>query len=550
MSVKTFGIYLAYAPTINLQYQGLGRYLAYFLKAAANRSDVRFVVACPSWSREDLLKLCESEGILSTTFDVVSLPGQPLLFRAYQRYLKYKQRPYRPGLLARWKEAFLARGMQHRLSIERRFATSRPVLGVLPWIIYVLALALLLMPVLLAVVALRAARRAFSALANRTVGWSGVARNLLRLQLLTTQPKEEALVLRLYRFMEQHETDALTEKINRLTHVEAWYSPTAFWPSFNKIKAPHVMCVPDVVLRDFPVGFSNVGGDRFLENFRMVEKAIEGSNRFITYSNDTKWSTLVDDYGVDPDNVDVVPHAVNDLHSLVDLTGFVDNEATGRRYAEWLFIVALLKCTNPAYSGSFANRSAKFLFYPSQFRPSKNVFSLLNAYAHLLRKRYIGHKLILTGNPRDMPEIDVFIRENNLANDVLCLPGLTVAELAACYKLADLAINPSLSEGGCPFTFSEALSVGTPVVMARIAVTEEVITDPELQAMMLFDPYVWQDMADRIEWALQNRDQLRAAQMEAYKVISLRTWDNVVADHIEILKRISAGPAPALSDQT
>ena len=356
-------------------------------------------------------------------------------------------------------------------------------------------------------------------------------------------------MLRLYRFMEQHETDVLTAKINRLMQVEAWYSPTAFWPSFNKIKAPHVMCVPDVVLKDFPVGFSNVGGDRFLESFKMVEKAIEGSSRFITYSNDIKWSTLVDQYGINPDCIDVVPHAVNDLHALVDVTGFADNETTGRRYAESLFSAALGKATNADYAGSFANRSAKFLFYPSQFRPSKNILSLLNAYYHLLKERYIGHKLILTGNPKDMPEIDDFIRNHNLANDVLCLHGLTVPELAACYQLADLAINPSLSEGGCPFTFSEALSVGTPVVMARIAVTEEVITDPELQGMMLFDPYIWQDIADRIEWAIQNRDKLRSAQMDAFKSISQRTWNDVVADHIKILDRISAGPAGALSGQ-
>ncbi|MFD2884495.1 glycosyltransferase [Pseudomonas lini] len=70
-----------------------------------------------------------------------------------------------------------------------------------------------------------------------------------------------------------------------------------------------------------------------------------------------------------------------------------------------------------------------------------------------------------------------FISEHGLQNDVLCLYGLSIQELAACYKLADLAVNPSLSEGGCPFTFTEALSVGTPVVMARIAVTEEILVD-------------------------------------------------------------------------
>jgi len=54
-------------------------------------------------------------------------------------------------------------------------------------------------------------------------------------------------------------------------------------------------------------------------------------------------------------------------------------------------------------------------------------------------------------------------------------PWLVEFRIAACYKLADLAVNPSLSEGGFPFTFTEALSVGTPVVMARIPVTEEII---------------------------------------------------------------------------
>jgi glycosyltransferase involved in cell wall biosynthesis len=310
-----------------------------------------------------------------------------------------------------------------------------------------------------------------------------------------------------------------------------------------------VMCVPDMVLKDFPVGFSRVGGERFLRNFNSVESAIQEGKQFITYSKDIKWNTLVDQYGVHPDCIDVVPHAANDLQPWVDIKGFSDNRATGRRYAEALFSSALRKATNIDYTGSFANYSAKFLFYPSQFRPSKNVLNLLLAYHHLLKERYVSHKLILTGNPKDMPEIDEFIRDHNLANDVLCLHGLTVPELAACYKLADVAINPSLSEGGCPFTFTEALSVGTPVVMARISVTEEAITNSKLQDIMLFDPYSWQDMAGRIEWAIQNRDILLGAQIDAYSMMSARTWDHVVADHIRILNHISVDTTASISSQ-
>jgi glycosyltransferase involved in cell wall biosynthesis len=96
------------------------------------------------------------------------------------------------------------------------------------------------------------------------------------------------------------------------------------------------------------------------------------------------------------------------------------------------------------------------------------------------------YKLILTGDPNRYPAVQQAVQARGLTKDVIFFHGLTTAELAACYYLSDLAVNPSLSEGGCPFTFSEALSVNTPVVMARIPVTEEGIEDPELQEMMLF----------------------------------------------------------------
>ena len=57
------------------------------------------------------------------------------------------------------------------------------------------------------------------------------------------------------------------------------------------------------------------------------------------------------------------------------------------------------------------------------------------------------HKLILTGNPEVLPAVKEFIKDHYLQNDVLFLHGLKIQELAACYKLADLAVNPSLSEG-------------------------------------------------------------------------------------------------------
>jgi len=205
---------------------------------------------------------------------------------------------------------------------------------------------------------------------------------------------------------------------------------------------------------------------------------------------------------------------------------------------------------NQTYAKGFQNCELKFFFYASQLRPNKNVLTLLRAYEYLLRRRFIGHKLIMTGNPYGWGPVQQFIEEHHLENDVLFLHGLKVQELAACYKLADLAVNPSLSEGGCPFTFTEALSVNTPVVMARIPVTEEVLTDPELQEMTFFDPYDWQSLAERIEWAMAHRDDLLAIQRRTYTELSQRTWADVVDEHLVMLEQIAWQPKQAAASLT
>ena len=299
------------------------------------------------------------------------------------------------------------------------------------------------------------------------------------------------------------------------------------------------MCVPDVVVTQFPVGFAGVGGDLFLSRFETIGRAIRDGSFFVTYSEAVKWETLVDRYHVTAQNITVIPHAPSDLSSYVKIIGFDDMEATSRQYCRTLFLQALRRSTNSSYSAGFMHPDVKFLFFASQFRPNKNILLLLEAFKYLLRERYLGHKLILTGHPAHSPEVQQFVIAHRLENDVLFLHGLSVSELAACYKLADLAVSPTLSEGGCPFTFTEALSVGTPVVMSRISVVEEILTDPDLCGVTLFDPYDWRDCADRIEWAIQNRSHLLNIQTIFYASLAKRTWSDVVQEHVNVLEGIS-----------
>lgn len=537
--MRTYGIYLAYSPTVDLRAEGLGRHLAEFLKGAQGREDIRFVLACPSWMRSNLLELFEACNVSPDAVEIISPSSTPLLLSLYQRYVAVRNRTRNSkqsgGILKRLYRAGAAVGA----NIEQRLVSTRSV-----------PLMLLLGGLAAAVfIIVSLARKLTRVLSDAGSAKKWIRRIMARLPVFgvrDTQPdtsaaesSSESRVARMYRLMEESEARLIRDMVEARKDVAAWYCPTAFWPHFNEISAPRLMCVPDVVLTDFPTGFALVAGNRLLENFRQVERAIRGGQHFVTYSNEIKWRTLVERYGADPDAVFVVPHGANRLDDLISVSGFDNNEAATDALCRRLFRGALGKAVNNPYGNVALSEDLRFIFYASQFRPNKNIISLLRAYEYLVKRRFVGHKLILTGRPLERSDVKTFVTERNLQNDVLFLHGLSEQELAACYRLADLAVNPSLSEGGCPFTFTEALSVGTPALMARIPVTEEVITDPALQELMLFDPYDWTGMADKIEWSLQNLAMLVNKQKPYYERLAQRTWRNVVDEYVAALDCIS-----------
>ncbi len=540
MSVKQYGIYLAYAPTVDLRHEGLGRYLASFLKGAALRGDSRFVLVCPSWSRESLEQLFLAENVPQNCFTLVSPATIPPVLRLYEWWRRYRSRLRSKSLFRRVAERLHAakgRLIERSLNrVSRAESFTSLLLALLPTAIQLFVF-ILLWPIWLplALVALLGLyAKSFNFRPLRSIRRLGK-----RFFGLLGQPKDDGLVVRMYQGMESAETKRMQAIIDRLPHVRAWYCPTVFWPAFNMIKAPRLACVPDVVLADFPVAFAQMGGDRYLSTFEAVEAAILGGNNYVTYSFDVKWNTLVKRYGVPAHKVSVINHAPHDLSQWVSVSGFDDPKAASINYCWSLLGSAFKRSPLSSYTCGFHVTGLQFIFYASQFRPNKNVITLLRAYEYLLRKKLIVHKLILTGNPEVLPAVKEFIKDHYLQNDVLFLHGLKIQELAACYKLADLAVNPSLSEGGCPFTFTEALSVDTPVVMARIPVTEEVLTDPELQEMTFFDPYDWRDMASRLEWAFSNREELLSVQRKTYAKLVQRNWADVVDEHLQLLENIS-----------
>jgi glycosyltransferase involved in cell wall biosynthesis len=543
MPVKNYGIFVAYSPNTEMGRDGLGRYLSAFLDGAAQLSgDLRFTIIVPSWSRRGIQSLLREHGI-AQHFELLGPLSQPILLRFYRFWERILTRKHlRKGRsLLRGAARWLVRVVRTHLGeVFSLFGASRVVVWSVVLAIYLLLAGLICLPF----AALYGLALGANMLARRGSGvWKRkVGKFLAPGSRLNSFFNDIYVRLRfpVYRGMYRRELDLMVRMANARPDILAWYSPAAFWPEVLRLDRPRLVCVPDVVLSDVPAGFAAMKDGRgMLDTFRGIKNVLAQDATFVTYSDRVRQEVLMRGFGVRPERIAVVRHAPINLSEDVTIQGEDGTDIASTNFARWLMAQAMDKA-NTSYVYLFPYSAFKYIIYPTQLRPSKNVMTLLRAYRYLLKEKYFGRKLLLTGNPSTDPQIAKYIVDNDMSFDVLFLRSLSNAELAGCYKLADLAVNVSLSEGGMPFTFSEAVSVGTPVIMGDIDVTREELTDPEVRAETLCDPYDWRAVAAKIETALAHRDQLYVLQRKFYdEVLARRTWADVVKEHVGIMDRLA-----------
>lgn len=183
-------------------------------------------------------------------------------------------------------------------------------------------------------------------------------------------------------------------------------------------------------------------------------------------------------------------------------------------------------------SDNWSNRQYT-IYFPTQNRPYKNIYRLICAI-EILKKQYnLNIVLLLTGDLSLSPSLIGEIMNRDLYANVIALPRLSAKIHAAMYSLADLVVAASLFEGGFPFLFSEALSVDTPVVMAKIPVTTAVL-DEKLWDSTLFDPRNVHDIVERILYGINNSNELLSLQKPIFDAQKAdRNWSDVAYEYYE-----------------
>ena len=527
------GVFLGYGPQTSLGKEGLGRYLAGLLKGFQNRGD-EVTIACPQWLLKTLDALFKDFEIDKDRIKMMETGKTPVSVWVYKWLKREKKKK---------KKQYLKRLGQYLADLEKKFIQKVAKTNSLIYFGLLTLLGLLIgaaaavpciaasIVFLLFKIALKYGRPLVRI----------VKAPLVRIKRAVFDMDFLNMVCLMVEGASNDQIQMLVNRINREQPMDVWFVPAIFWPQVNSIhNSTVVINAPDLVSEKFPQGFAETLNAS--NAIIACRKTLQEGKYFITYCDYLRRTLLEDEYGKATDHTVAISHVNNAMDSYLYIDPALKKRMGVEKnlplaYAKTLLPLALQKASCCAgYASGYCMEDTLYIFYASQSRPSKNILNLVKAYEYLLRHRFIHQKLVVTCNLRSAKELREYIANHELDNEVIGMYDLSANVLAALYCCADLVVNPTLYEGGFPFTFGEGMSVGTPSVMSDIPQVREVL-EPEGLEDIMFDPYDWKAMADKIEWALQNKEALYRRELPLYEKLARRTPEAVVEDYVHAFER-------------
>ena len=177
----------------------------------------------------------------------------------------------------------------------------------------------------------------------------------------------------------------------------------------------------------------------------------------------------------------------------------------------------------------------RYLFYPTQIRPYKNVSTLVRAFQRMLDNGQ-DLTLVLTGDPEDVPEVAQLVE--GVKKAVRLVSNVTERELYSLYKYAAAVPVTSIFEGGFHYQAMEAFLMETPTVIADIPIIQERIASlgftRENCGLALFEALNPEDLAQRLDTVLKNRGRAVKGQMKFARRLLSYTWEKAIPQYYEL----------------
>jgi glycosyltransferase involved in cell wall biosynthesis len=262
-------------------------------------------------------------------------------------------------------------------------------------------------------------------------------------------------------------------------------------------------------------------------------RTLKEADAIITFSDHVRLAHGSDFF---PNGIPVVvaPPAPPNLSTLLPLQPATGTCCISSRSAAAAVLRRYAKTRGWRYLADFPFENVTYVVVSTQDRPTKNIALIVTAIARLIRRHFIGCKILMTtplspdANWTDLPQT---VSGLGLDLDVLSMPTLPREVHAALYHCAALAVHASFLEGIVgTLPFFEAVSVGTPCLMADGPHVRELLRHFALENTV-FDPFDADGLANLISQSLSQRDSLLASQFDVYSAMSRRGWPEAAAEY-------------------
>ena len=120
------------------------------------------------------------------------------------------------------------------------------------------------------------------------------------------------------------------------------------------------------------------------------------------------------------------------------------------------------------------NKRKNFIGYIGRLSPEKGVLNLIKCVEHLKNKT--DFKFLIIGEGSLKWELDKFVNDENLKDNVNFLGWKSREEISECLNELKLLVLPSYTEG-LPNVIIEAMACGTPVLATKVGGIPDLIQD-------------------------------------------------------------------------
>jgi glycosyltransferase involved in cell wall biosynthesis len=261
----------------------------------------------------------------------------------------------------------------------------------------------------------------------------------------------------------------------KASEIDLFYSPYYKVPLLTDISV--VNQILDLMFLEFPPYRDAIGlSGRFYYNVFGRAFAKKSIN-IITDSEHAK-QDIVKNWNIDPEKIEVIPLGIGNRYKPVNDSDLINKVKSNFRLPD------------------------KFILYLGNFKPHKNVSSLVKAFK-TLGNRFLDFKLVLAGPIDEHGErIKNLVSEMGLEERVVFTDTVKESDLPeALISSAEIFVFPSLYEGfGLPPL--EAMACGTPVIASNLTSVPEVVGD----AGILVNPLDVESMGKAIAELIENPD--------------------------------------------